>query len=390
MDPRALATDELRPGERLLWVGQSDPARLFTGRDGFLVPFSILWGGFAIFWEVGVLTTGAPWFFALFGSVFVLIGLHLIVGRFFVKRHRKRTEAFAVTDRRAFITNGRSSRETDVSRTDRDINWTRGRTHCSVEWGGSSGRGVFGGGGFGAPTSSTSTPTRASTGSSVLVRWRSTTSRTARPWSRHSMTQPDADGSCPTGSASPEQRALVDGQLRPGEHLLWVGHSDLQRIFVDADRYLIPFSAFFLVIVTSFLVAAARSHANPAVLVLLSALVLVGLHMGAGRFLVKRHRKRTDVYAVTTERALVTNGRRTRETDAHRPDWYVDRTAEHVTVQWDDVSDLDTLFWGGSAAAQQYANTGLDGLPGARENFAMYDVTDGDGLVAALRHTSGR
>jgi len=145
MDPRALATEQLRPGERLLWAGQSDPGRLFSGRDGFLVPFSILWGGFAIFWEVGVLTTGAPWFFALFGSVFVLVGLHLIVGRFLVKRHRKRTEAFAVTDRRAFITNGRSSRETDVSRTDRNITWTRGRTHCTVEWG-DSGRGVFSGG----------------------------------------------------------------------------------------------------------------------------------------------------------------------------------------------------------------------------------------------------
>jgi hypothetical protein len=149
IDPRALASDELRPGERLLWVGQSDPARLFSPRDGFLVPFSILWCGFAIFWEVGVLTTGAPWFFALFGGVFVLIGLHLVVGRFFVKRHRKRTEAFAVTDRRAFITNGRGSQETDVRRTDRNVKWSRGRTHCSVEWGGTNGGSMFRGGQFG-------------------------------------------------------------------------------------------------------------------------------------------------------------------------------------------------------------------------------------------------
>jgi hypothetical protein len=132
IDPRALASDELRPGERLLWVGQSDPGRLFGARDAFLVPFSLLWGGFAIFWEVGVLTTGAPWFFALFGSVFVLIGLYLIVGRFFVKRHRKRTEVYAVTDRRAFITTGSSTRETDISRTDRTVNRSRG--HVSVEW----------------------------------------------------------------------------------------------------------------------------------------------------------------------------------------------------------------------------------------------------------------
>jgi hypothetical protein len=132
IDPRALATDELRPGERLLWVGQSDPARLFSARDAFLVPFSLLWGGFAIFWEVSVLTTGAPWFFALFGSVFVLVGLFFIGGRFLVKRHRKRTEVYAVTDRRAFITTGTNTRETDVSRTDRTV--TRSRGHVSVEW----------------------------------------------------------------------------------------------------------------------------------------------------------------------------------------------------------------------------------------------------------------
>lgn len=149
IDPRALASDEVRPGERLLWVGQSDPARLFSPRDAFLVPFSLLWGGFAIFWEVGVLTTGAPWFFALFGSVFVLIGLYLIAGRFLVKRHRKRTEVYAVTERRAFITTGTNTRETDISRTDRTV--ARSRGHVSVEWQDRGSTGSF----FGRPASVT-------------------------------------------------------------------------------------------------------------------------------------------------------------------------------------------------------------------------------------------
>jgi hypothetical protein len=184
--------------------------------------------------------------------------------------------------------------------------------------------------------------------------------------------------------------ALLERLLRPDERVLWVGRSDPHRMFVDADRYLIPFSAFFTTMVTIGCVGAARSHAHPAVIALLSAIVLIGLHLLVGRFAVKRHRKRTQVYAVTTERALITNGRRTRQTDARRTDWYVDRSPGHVTVQWDDVSDLDTLFFGGSAAAQQYANTGLDGLDGARENMAMFDVADGDALVAALRETSGR
>lgn len=206
-------------------------------------------------------------------------------------------------------------------------------------------------------------------------------------------TMPGADDPAPDGPAVGHVGAahdLVDRLLRPGEQILWAGQSDPRRMFVDADRYLIPFSAFFTTMVTIGLVSAARSHAHPVVIALLSAFVLVGLHMLVGRFAVKRHRERTDVYAVTTERVLITNGRRTRETDARRTDWYVDRSPGHVTVQWDDVSDLDTLFYGGSAAAQQYANTGLDGAPGARENFALYDVADGDALVAALRQVSGR
>ncbi|WP_420362901.1 hypothetical protein AABM26_15450 [Curtobacterium aetherium] len=201
---------------------------------------------------------------------------------------------------------------------------------------------------------------------------------------------PAATGTGTTASADAAARALVEPLLHPSERILWVGRSDPHRMFVDADRYLIPFSALFSTGVTIGLVSAARGHAHPATVVLLSGFVLVGLHMLVGRFAVKRHRKRTQVYVVTTERALITNGRRTRETDARRTDWYVDRTPGHVTVQWDDVSDLDMLFPGGSTSVQQYANTGLDGLPGIRENTAMFDVADGDALVAALREVSGR
>jgi hypothetical protein len=148
MDPRALASDQLRSGEHLLWVGQSDPRKLFTGRDGFLIPFSLFWCGFMAFWMTEATTDGAPPFFLVFGSVFVFVGLYMLVGRFLVKRHRKRTEVYAVTDRRVFITNGRSTRETDVRRTDRNVQWTRDRAHCSVQWetGNSGARAFFGGG----------------------------------------------------------------------------------------------------------------------------------------------------------------------------------------------------------------------------------------------------
>ena len=146
MDPRALASEQLRSGERLLWVGQSDPRVLLTGRDGFLIPFSLLWCGIVMFTMVpGTLAEG-PSFALVLSSVFVLIGLHMLVGRFLVKRHRKRTEVYAVTDRRVFVTKGRSTRETDVRRTDRSVHWSRGRDHCSVQWetGNSGARAFFG------------------------------------------------------------------------------------------------------------------------------------------------------------------------------------------------------------------------------------------------------
>ena len=91
----------LRPQERLLWAGRPDPEVIFTPADAFIVPFSLMWGGFALFWELSVLHTDAPFFFRLWGIPFVLIGLYMIFGRFIVKRRQKERTVYAVTDQRA-------------------------------------------------------------------------------------------------------------------------------------------------------------------------------------------------------------------------------------------------------------------------------------------------
>ncbi|MFS0731710.1 hypothetical protein ABC270_16745 [Curtobacterium sp. 1P10AnD] len=190
----------------------------------------------------------------------------------------------------------------------------------------------------------------------------------------------------PDGRAA---RSLVESRLDDGEELLWVGGSDPARVFVDADRWLIPLSVLFLAGIAVADVAVLRSGADPVTAIVLVALSVAAAHVLAGRFLVKRHRKRTDVYAVTDRRVLVVNERRVRETSASRTDWYVDRSGSHVTVEWDDSRHLDTLFPGGSEAVRQYANTGLDLTPG-RGNFALYDVADGEALLAALHRTRSR
>jgi hypothetical protein len=96
----------LLPGERIAWRGTPGRGILFTPRDIFLVPFSLAWCGFAIFWTVSAAGMHAPDFFTLWGSMFVCIGLYFVAGRFLVDAWIRRGTVYAVTDRRILILRG--------------------------------------------------------------------------------------------------------------------------------------------------------------------------------------------------------------------------------------------------------------------------------------------
>jgi hypothetical protein len=101
----------LLPGERLLWTDQPKQGIAFSGRDAFLIPFSLLWGGFAIFWNVGVWTfpkTGqsVDWFFPLWGLPFLVVGLYLIFGRLIHDAAVRKKTFYAVTDQRVLVLRG--------------------------------------------------------------------------------------------------------------------------------------------------------------------------------------------------------------------------------------------------------------------------------------------
>jgi hypothetical protein len=108
-------TTTLTTGERVLWSGGPDVDVWFSPGDALLIPFSLLWAGFAVYWEFSVLRTGAPGFFALFGGVFVVVGVYIVVLRFFV--------------------GPRSMKSTRVDAQTLSSTWTRDRRRITVNFG---------------------------------------------------------------------------------------------------------------------------------------------------------------------------------------------------------------------------------------------------------------
>lgn len=101
---------ELGAGEHLIWSGQPKAGLLFRPADLFLIPFSFLWAGFAVFWEFGAIGGGAPFFFMIWGIPFLLVGAYITVGRFFVDAAMRARTHYALTNQRVLIIGGLFSR----------------------------------------------------------------------------------------------------------------------------------------------------------------------------------------------------------------------------------------------------------------------------------------
>ncbi len=103
-------TTELQPhldfNEKLVWTGRPKTGIVFRSSDIFLIPFSLLWCGFSIFWFTTALTSGAPFIFAMFGLPFVVIGIIMVFGRFIIDAKQREKTYYGLTDDRIIIKYG--------------------------------------------------------------------------------------------------------------------------------------------------------------------------------------------------------------------------------------------------------------------------------------------
>ena len=114
----------LLTGEHTLWSGQSKQGLILSGNDIFLIPFSLVWGGFAIFWNAMVWfasfdtkSSGNPdWFFKLWGLPFLVIGIYFIIGRFFHDAHIRKKLIYAITSQRVLTLCGSKFNSLDIHR----------------------------------------------------------------------------------------------------------------------------------------------------------------------------------------------------------------------------------------------------------------------------------
>jgi len=138
-DVRSQLAPYLLRGETLEWTGRPDPAKRFARGDLFLVPFSICWFGFMIFWVVAAASSSAP-LFSLTGIPFLVIGSYFTVGRFVVKARRKRRTGYGLTAGRALVAVGTGSlSESPLQRIPIGVHRARDGQHVTVIFGRASG-----------------------------------------------------------------------------------------------------------------------------------------------------------------------------------------------------------------------------------------------------------
>ncbi len=95
----------LESGEKLVWTGKPEKGNLMTLTEMFLIPLSVLWLSFAVYWTVSVIQDGI-YPFAVFGFAFICAGMYFVFGRFILCNAVRKNTVYAITDRRIIMKRG--------------------------------------------------------------------------------------------------------------------------------------------------------------------------------------------------------------------------------------------------------------------------------------------
>jgi hypothetical protein len=100
--PMRKIESQLGAGEQVLWRGEPRKGLLLRPYDAYMIPFSLFWAGFAVYWEASVIKE--KWGFGeLWGIPFVALGAYITVGRFFYDTYKRSKTQYAVTNQRILI-----------------------------------------------------------------------------------------------------------------------------------------------------------------------------------------------------------------------------------------------------------------------------------------------
>lgn len=109
---------QLAPGERVLWHGRPPQGLLLRRADAWLIPLSCAWGGGVIFNVLHLLKTSAQMedraemgFLVVWGLPFVLVGLYLMLGRFWVDAYLRARTCYVLTHERLLLVGGWSGQQ---------------------------------------------------------------------------------------------------------------------------------------------------------------------------------------------------------------------------------------------------------------------------------------
>lgn len=111
-DPSNWPIPYLESEERVLWTGQPERRAYVWRGSWYMIPWALLWAGGVFAWEATAIqmmlgTVGCPGLcMVVWGIPFVLLGTHLLIGRFWVAAREARRTCYAVTNRRVLLRTG--------------------------------------------------------------------------------------------------------------------------------------------------------------------------------------------------------------------------------------------------------------------------------------------